>query len=396
MKYKEMELDLTHDRKSKPRVGVDMHTVDGIHQGIRTHVLGLFSRVVEQGPDFQFIFFLDDPEKLRAHSSFRRENVEIVRMRHSNPPLRLLAQLPSMARKLRLDLLHTQFIAPPYCSCPTAVTIHDTLFESHPQFFSKIFVLRCKILVRHSVRKSSLVCSVSDFSRGEIERLYRIKRENIVTTANGTDLTRFFPRYEETDLIAKLGLTPKSYFLTVGRLEPRKNHVGLLKAYCNLERPRPKLVIVGQKDFGYTQIFAFIREHALEDDVFILENITDKSLPTIYKNALAFIFPSWAEGFGMPVLEAMASGIPVVTSDSTALAEVALGAALLVRPDDSESIAQAMESVIANGKMREGLVERGLARAQEFSWEASASRLLTSYRKLFSMSEPSWLDRSYE
>ena len=378
---------MTQIRTSRPRIGVDMHSVDGIHQGIRTHVLGLFSRVVEQGPDFQFVFFLDNPENLRAHSSFRAENVELVKMRHRSPALRLLAQLPTMARRQRLDLLHTQLVTPPYCPCPVAVTIHDTLFESHPQFFSKMFALRCRILARLSVRKSSLVCSVSEFSSREIGRFYGVKRETIVATANGADLSRFSPSNRHADLDAKLGLNPKSYLLTVGRLEPRKNHIGLLRAYRTLKGPRPKLVIVGQRDFGYSGVYEFIRANNLEEDVLILEHVTDKVLPAIYNNALAFVFPSWAEGFGLPVLEAMASGIPVITSDSTALAEIAGGAAILVEPGDSDSMARAMECVIASSEMRESLVEKGLKRARGFSWDAPASRLLTSYRELFGMPE---------
>jgi glycosyltransferase involved in cell wall biosynthesis len=214
-----------------------------------------------------------------------------------------------------------------------------------------------------------------------------VRRETIVATANGADLSRFFPRDGHADLDVKLGLEPKSYFLMVGRLDLRKNHIGLLKAYRTLNKPRPKLVIVGQRDFRNSRVYEFIREHRLEEDVSILEHVTDESLPALYNSALAFVFPSWAEGFGLPVLEAMASGIPVITSDNTALTEVASGAAILVQPDDSDSIARAMECVIANDKMREDLVEKGLERARKFTWDAPASRLLASYRELFGMPE---------
>lgn len=370
-------------RFPRPRIGVDMHTVDGKHQGIRTHVLELFSRAIELGEDFQFVFFLDDPEKLRAHAPFRAANVEIARMPHQSPPVRLLKQLPSLARRYQLDLLHTQLIAPPFSSCPTAITVHDTLFESHPQFFSKLFALRCKVLVRRGARQSSLVCTVSDFSAAEIERYYGVPSEHIITTANGVNLSRFALSLGRSEEFDRLNLAPQSYLLTVGRLEPRKNHLALLNSFANLPQPRPKLVIVGQKDFGFEPIYETIRAKNLQDDVLILNSVTDELLPALYRNALAFVFPSWAEGFGMPLLEAMASGVPVITSSTTALAEVASGAALMINPADPDSITQAMQSVLSQPELRAKLVETGLDRARQYSWDSSAAKLLSSYRKLF-------------
>lgn len=366
------------------RIGLDMHSVDGIHQGSRTHCLELFSRAARLGTEFTFVAFLAEPERLREEAAgFSLSNVELVTMKHQSSPARLLLQLPLLAQKQRLDLLHTQYIVPPLCPCPTAVTVHDTLFESHPQFFEKAFTYRSKLLVRYSSRKSDLVFTVSGFSRQEMLRRYNLREDRVTNIANGVDLVRFRPGSDGALEVQALGLKPGAYLLTVGRLEPRKNHAGLLNAYSKLARPRPKLVIVGQRDFGYSELFRLVDTLDLKDEVLFFENVDDSLLPALYRHALAFIYPTWAEGFGMPILEAMASGVPVLTSGGTALSEVAGDAAIYLQPEDAASMSRSIMDVISDAELRASLVRRGLARAACFNWEGSASRLIHSYRMYF-------------
>jgi glycosyltransferase involved in cell wall biosynthesis len=361
-----------------------LHTFDGIHQGSRTHCLELFSRALELGPEFQFYVFLAEPEKLREIAGkFSQPNVELVKMSHQSAPVRLLMQFPGLARRYRLDLLHTQYIVPPMCPCPTAVTVHDTLFESHPQFFTKGFALRSKVLIRQSARKSALVFTVSEFSRREIVSRYEIAESRTTTIANGVDCARFHPGMDGDDAVRELGLEPGAYLLTVGRLEPRKNHAGLLRAYSRLAGPRPRLAIVGQRDFGYQELFELIETLGIKNDVSLFESIDDALLPALYRHALAFVYPTWAEGFGMPVLEAMASGVPVLTSNMTALPEVAGDAAVYFDPSDTESIAGAIAAIVADRARRMELVERGLKRVEAFGWDGSARKLVDAYARYF-------------
>lgn len=371
-------------RNRTKRIGIDLHTFDGIHQGSRTHCLELFSRALELGPEFQFYVFLAEPEKLREIAGkFSQPNVELVKMSHQSAPVRLLMQFPGLARRYRLDLLHTQYIVPPMCPCPTAVTVHDTLFESHPQFFTKGFALRSKVLIRQSARKSALVFTVSEFSRREIVSRYEIAESRTTTIANGVDCARFHPGMDGDDAVRELGLEPGAYLLTVGRLEPRKNHAGLLRAYSRLAGPRPRLAIVGQRDFGYQELFELIETLGIKNDVSLFESIDDALLPALYRHALAFVYPTWAEGFGMPVLEAMASGVPVLTSNMTALPEVAGDAAVYFDPSDTESIAGAIAAIVADRARRMELVERGLKRVEAFGWDGSARKLVDAYARYF-------------
>ncbi len=369
---------------SRPRIGLDLHVVDGIYQGSRTHCLELFSRVVAGTPECDFIVLAAEPQKLLDFNGrFNSPNVTLVAMRPAAAAVRLLWQLPHLVRQHRMDLLHTQYIAPPFSPCATAVTVHDILFESHPEYFDKLFVLRSRLLVRHSVRKSAKIFTVSDFSRRQISETFRISLDTIHTIHNGADGARFFPGSEGREVAENAGLEPGQYFLTVGRLEPRKNHANLLRAWARLAEPRPRLAIVGQRHFGYNEALDLIRTLRLESDVVVLEGISDGQLPAIYRNAKAFIYCSWAEGFGMPVLEAMASGIPVISSATTALPEICADAALLVSPENVNEIGDAIRELDQKAGVRQKLILRGLGRVENFDWKKSADIVRKVYLEYF-------------
>jgi glycosyltransferase involved in cell wall biosynthesis len=365
------------------RIGVDMHSLDGIHQGIKTHCFELFSRAVRVGSDIDFVCFVGDPARMRQTSeAFSLPNVAIVEMPKRSSLYRLLVQLPSLAGKHRLDLLHCQYIVPPFSPCPTAVSIHDTLFESHPEYFKPLFRWRSRIMMRRSAVRSALVCTGSKFSERELIARYSLDSGHVCTIGNGVDRDRFHPGLDGHDKVVELGLASGGYLLSVGRLEPRKNHIGIVRAFARLDTPRPKLVIAGQRDFNYDGVFAAIRELNLQDEVAILENLDDDKLAAVYRHALLFLYPSWAEGFGLPLLEAMASGVPVITSNNTSLGEVGADAALYALPESPESISAAIGKVLSDTGLRDDLIGRGLRRAAEYNWEDVAVRLVESYRRI--------------
>jgi glycosyltransferase involved in cell wall biosynthesis len=358
------------------RIGVDMHTVEGIHQGVRTHLLELYARAVQIAPELDFYLLGAPRQTLIAHSpAYDAANVHTVPMQHSGPLGRLLWQLPKLEKSLALDLLHTQYITPLSNSCKTAVTIHDILFESFPQYFTPFFRLRSSLLMRRSGKYADQVFTVSDFSRQELIDIYRIREGKILVTPNAADAKRFHPGRAGIDGLSKRGLEPGNYVLSVGRLEPRKNYEVLLRAYAAVP-DAPPLVIVGQRDFGFHKLFSLMQHLSIENKVRILEDVGTDELSLIYRHALIFVYPSVAEGFGMPVMEAFSSGVPVICSDSTALTEIARSAALTVEPNSVESLRDALFLMLTDGRQRTYCANAGLQRAREYSWQNSAEVLV--------------------
>ena len=375
----------------RPRIGVDFHTFDGLYQGSRSHLLGIYRDAVRRAPEYDFIFFCADPARLRdADAAFGMPNVQCVAMPHRSGLARLGWQLALLQRKHRIDLLHVQYRMPLLPFGPCAVTIHDTLFETHPQFFTKGFLRMARFTGRRSVRKAALLMTVSVFSQGEIARLYGVDPQSVTITGNGVNLARFHPtspdgsdEWNGADLVRALGAVPNQYLITVGRLEPRKNHLNLVRAFAQMAEPRPPLLIVGQRDFEHDEAFAEVGKLGLAKEITFLERVADAELPALVRHARVFVYPSYAEGFGMPVLEAMASGVPVVTSHTTALIEVAGAAALTVDPDDPRAIAGAIEQLLFDAGLHRRLSARGLEVAAKHRWDTAAKALLGAFRRFF-------------
>ena len=366
--------------KKRPLIGVDFHVVDGIFQGSRTHVLELFSEVIRLSPDIHFVLFLEQIDLLRAFSPiFTAANVELVHMPHANPIKRLCWQLPMLQRKYRLDFLHTQYILPIPSFSAGIVTIHDILFETHPQYFAPLFRLRSSILMRLSAWRASHVFTVSEFSRQAMLSRYHIAPEKISVIHNGVDETRFYAGDAGKDVVEARGLISRGYLLSVGRLEPRKNHVALLRAYAKLQSVHLPLVIIGQPHFGFSDVFQVIKELNLEGQVLIFTNVKDDDLPAFYRHAKLFIYPTWAEGFGMPPLEAMASGLPVISSNSTSIPEVVGDAAELISPDNIDALAKAIDHFLSDHVFYSEMQQRGLMQVKAFHWSTAAEKVRAVY-----------------
>lgn len=362
------------------RIGIDFHTWDGIFQGSRSHILGVYREAIVQAPDLDFVFFLHGVDSLRqAYPEFSRPNVTLVKVGHWPSVLRLLVQLPLMAMRHRIDILHTQYRVPPWVPCKTACTIHDLLCESHPQFFSPSFVAQSRVTFRMSARRADALFSVSDYSKSEIVSRYGVPADGVSVTFNGVDATRFHPGDAGADLVRALGLEPGGYIITVGRLEPRKNQANLIRAWGLLGPDAPTLVVVGQPDFSFDDIFKAQQE--VPRKAVMLDKVSDEQLPALLRHARLFAYPAFAEGFGMPVIEALASGVPVVTSNTTSLPEVSGGAAILIDPASVGSIRDGLQQGLGSEAQRQGMIERGLAQAGRYAWAGSARVLIEGLRR---------------
>lgn len=288
----------------------------------------------------------------------------------------------------RLDLLHgLAYALPLACACPAVVTVHDLSFLRYPTAFRRLNRAYLSWITRVSIRKARRVIAVSESTRQDVIALCGAPADRVVAVPNGV-AEEFRPadRAEVAAFRQRKGL-PERFFLFLGTLEPRKNIERLLDAYALFLKDQgaraaaaPSLVIAGAKGWFYEAIFARVERLKLADRVFFPGFVPTAELPWWYRAADLFIYPSLYEGFGLPVLEAMACGTPVITSNASSLPEVAGDAALLVPPDDADALAAAMARVWHDRTLAAALQEAGLAQASRFSWQRTARETIAVYR----------------
>jgi glycosyltransferase involved in cell wall biosynthesis len=239
-----------------------------------------------------------------------------------------------------------------------------------------------------AARRSDYIVTDSEHARQEIMAEFATPPEKIRVVMLGfnPDMTARRDPDESAAIRRKYGL-PERYLLYVGTIQPRKNIDTLIEAYARLCRDRsamPKLVVVGRKGWLYDSLFAKIEKLGLKDAILFTGFVPDEELPHIYDSAIAFVYLSFFEGFGLPPLEAMACGVPVVTSNTTSLPEVVGAAGITVPPADVDSVVTAINTIMDDAAFARSMGERGRARALLFSWEAAAREMLDVYHKLFS------------
>jgi glycosyltransferase involved in cell wall biosynthesis len=282
----------------------------------------------------------------------------------------------------RLDLLHSpDFIPPLDGRWRSVITVHDLTFLHYPEFLTAESRRYYNGQIRAAVRRADAILADSRATRDDLVALLGVPEGEITVIHLAPD-AGFAPQPPEAVRAARQrhGL-PGEYLLFVGTLEPRKNVDGLLRALALLPQA-PPLVLAGRSGWLFDATRALIAELELGGRVHLLEDFPSGDLPALYSGAAALVLPSHYEGFGLPALEAMACGTPVVIADRASLPEIAGEAALRVQPNDPASIAQAVERVLTDTACRETLRSRGLARAQEFSWRRTAEETLAVYRRL--------------
>ena len=366
----------------RPRIGVDFHAFDGIYQGSRSRLLGIFSHLLGLAEEFDFVLFTGETEGLRSVlPAVDPARVQFCELRSKGPLGRLLLELPRLAKRLEIDLFHSQYILPVGLSCQRVVTVHDVLFESHPEFFTRNFVRRSRILTRRSARVADHVITVSEFSAREIRRRYGVGADRITVSYDAVDESRFSAGALDAERLRARGLEPGEYLLSVGRVDSRKNFGTLIEAYAGLDCTMP-LVIVGQVANEQAARVLKWRDPEGTRRIVHLTDVDDQELPSLYAGAAVFAFVSYAEGFGMPLIEAMAAGTPVLASDRTSMPEVVGNAARLVNPERTGEIRAALAELLTDEAMRERLKSRGLERIKAFSWRNEANKLREIYNRV--------------
>ena len=368
----------------RKRIGIDLHVVDGMFQGSRTHVLELFKEVIALCPDLEFFLFLQEVDRLRRYApEYSASHVSLVYMPLRGSVRRLGWQLPALQVRYRLDLLHMQYVLPLPSFSPCMVTIHDVLFETHPEYFKRRFRWRSKLTARVAAAQAVHLFSVSEYSKRAITQCYGVAPDKVSVIANAADTRRFYPGLEGAEIVLRRGLRSNGYILSVGRLEPRKNHIALIKAHARLGPDAPPLVIVGQHDFGFQGAARAIADSRHADRIHVLQDVGDNELPAFYRHAKVFVYPAFAEGFGMPPLEALASGTPVISSAAAAIPEVIGQAGILIDPHDEQDLETALNRVLVDDALALSLRRLGVERAMQFTWRQAAEVVRKRYLEYF-------------
>jgi glycosyltransferase involved in cell wall biosynthesis len=363
-------------------IAIDVHSLGSQSGGNETYIRQLLLGLELDQSDNQYDLLYTYPAALNYRIIDRRFSFTQI---PKNPISRICAALPRLLKKRQPQVFHCQYVQPPFTKTKTVLSIHDLAHEHFPEFFHPVEALRMKTLVRWSAKRASHIMTISEFSAADIARRFDLPREKI-TVAYLAASSDFHPRDKEQSkehLACTYGID-FSFILYVGRIQARKNLPRLVEAYARLRKQGldAKLVLVGKTDWQSGQLLEKIKELGLRDSVIFPGFVPFHDLPIFYNAAEVFVFPSFFEGFGLPVVESMASGVPTITSYGSSLEEIAGDGALLIDPGDTRSIADALGKVLGDPGLQRALTARGLKRSEKFSAGNLAEKALAVYRSL--------------
>lgn len=300
---------------------------------------------------------------------------------------------PWVLRRADVDLLHAlAFVSPLVTACPVVITVHDLSFLRFPERFRPANRLYLSTMTRLSCRRARRIIAVSQATAGEIVDLLGVPAERIDVVPHGVRHTRFHPLPSaQVKAFSRDKGLPERFVLFLGTLEPRKNLIALIEAFARTQAVRQgvRLIIAGGKGWYYQEVFKRVEELALKDAVCFTGFVSDAEKPLWYNAATVFVYPSLYEGFGMPLLEAMACGTPVIGSDTSSMPEVVGDAGLLVAPGDVDVLAENLERLLVDADLRVGLGQRARTRASAYSWKTAAVATVASYRRAMGLASDS-------
>ena len=368
------------------RIAIDAHSVGTGLGGNESYATNLIEALAEIDPVNHYTLYVTRREAVERFSN-RWPNFSVRTTLPHTPLIRIPLTLSAELRSNPVDVLHVQFTAPPFPPCPVVVSIHDLSFEHLPQTFKWRSRKQLRITVRRSAREAAQVIALSEHARNDIIDTYGVSPEKVSVIPLAAP-ARFRPVTDERELqrVRQTYGIESDYILSVGAIQPRKNLSRLVAAYSRLRWTRPegklpKLVLVGKCAWLYDETLRTIKELGVSNSAILTGYVPESDLPALYSGALCFVYPSYFEGFGLPPLEAMKCGAPVIVGNKTSLPDVVGNAGVLVDPFDVEEIASAIQRVITDSDLQAQLRVKGLARAKLFDWRETARQTLAVYKK---------------
>ena len=311
------------------------------------------------------------------------------------PSLKQHFIIPRLLHMIKPDVYHhPHFDLPLGVNVPSVITVHDLKYVRHPEFFNNQNGLKSiymKRMLGSSIRRSKKIVAVSEATKQDILAVYGVTEDKIVVIHHGIEECYFnnLKKPLDTDVLRGLRVN-RPYILFVGERRPHKNITALIKAYAHLKssiRRSYQLVIVGKAYSNYNAPEQKTKELGLTNSIVFTNAVTDEILKTLYRNASLFVLPSLYEGFGFPVLEAMASCVPVIASNVTSLPEIVGNAGMLFNTEKSSELTEIIECLLNDESKREKYIKLGFERAKEFTWKKSAEKHVEIYQELIKLSD---------
>lgn len=367
------------------RIGIDAHQIGTQLAGNATYITSLVEALAEIDRENQYTLYVTEPE-IKEQYANRWENFSFRRIIPHNPFIRIPIALNAELRLRPVDILFVQYNAPPFAPCKVVTAIHDISYEHLPETYRHRERFQMRLTIRHTARKAAHIITCSEYSRQDLIETYQLPPEKI--TSIPLAAPEFFKPVTDSEQINRIRRKYDlngDFILGVGSIQPRKNLVRLIEAYSLLVKRNdsiPPLVLVGKKAWLFEESIKTIDVHNVRDRVKFTGFVPDEDLPALYSMALFFVYPSFFEGFGLPPLEAMQCGAPVISGDRTSLPEVVGEAGLLVNPFDVHEIANGLEKLINDEKLRGDLSRKGLEQAKKFSWKRTARQTLDIFERI--------------
>ena len=367
------------------RIAIDAHMIGQRETGNERYTRNLIAGLSRVDADNEYTVLVTDARPLRQAVELPPNfAIRIVRPKANLP--RLLWTIPEACRRVGAQVVHVSYTAPPIGPCATVVTVHDTAFARFPSFFSLRDRLLLSVTVPMSCRSAARVIAVSEHTKRDLVERYAISQDKIRVVYEAAE-RRFASEVPARHVVQvrQRYASGRRYVLAVGNIQPRKNLGLLIEAFAimvsrGVAHGDTALVIAGQKTWGSSATLRTITKCGLGGRVCLPGFVPDGDLPALYRGAEVFAYPSLYEGFGLPPLESMASGTPVVSSNAGALAEVVGDGGVLVAPYDASRWADAIGRLLEDeGHWRE-MRDRGFRRVARFSWDDTARKTLSVYR----------------
>ena len=367
-------------------IAIDAHSVGAKLGGNESYAINLIEALAEIDQTNLYTLYVTKRAAIDRFDQ-RWPNFKVKQTLPHTPLVRIPLTLSRELRRNPVDVLHVQYTAPPFAPCPVVTTIHDLAFEHLPETFNRRSWLQMRLTVRMTARRAAHIITVSEYSRADISRTYGIAPQRITVTPEAAS-SNFFPITNETELkrIRESYGIQENYILSLCSIQPRKNLVRLIEAYSCLRGVRPEvklpqLVLAGKRGWLDSETFRAAERNDLGNDLRFTGYVPEQDLAGLYSGAICFVYPSFFEGFGLPLVEAMQCGVPVIAGNRTSLPEVVGEAGLLFDPFDTQALVTALTQVIDDSEYRAVLSAKSVQRAQAFNWKTTAELTLGAYER---------------